>query len=72
MPSQRLAAEKLAHLTPIQRQQVLEVLDKYSDVFSDTPGLCKVVQHEIPIKDNFKPKSLRPYKVPQHCPPWAH
>jgi hypothetical protein len=24
-----------------------------------------VVQHEIPIKDDFKSKSLRPYKVPQ-------
>lgn len=65
LPSQKLASGKLDHLAPPQRQQVLDLLDKYPEVFSDVPGLCTVTQHEIPILDSFKPKSLRPYRVPQ-------
>ena len=42
------------------------VLDKYPDVFSDTPGLCTAVSHEIKLLPGFFPKRLRAYRVPQH------
>jgi Integrase core domain/Integrase zinc binding domain len=65
LPSQKLSDEKLAHLTPAQRMRLLEVLDRHSSVFSDVPGLCSAVQHEVPICGDFKPKRLRAYKVPE-------
>jgi RNase H-like domain found in reverse transcriptase/Reverse transcriptase (RNA-dependent DNA polymerase) len=65
LPSQKLSPEKLAHLTPTQRMQLLEVLDRHAEVFSEVPGLCMAVQHEIPISADFKPKRLRAYKVPE-------
>jgi hypothetical protein len=34
---------------------------------SDTPGLCPLVQHTIPLTDNFQPKRLRAYKIPENC-----
>ena len=66
LPSQRIAPEKLAHLSSTQQQQLLKLLDKYPDVFSDKPGLCSVVQHEIKLLPGFTPKRLRAYRVPQH------
>ena len=34
-------------------------------MFSDTPGLCTAVQHEIPIASDFRPKRLKAYRVPE-------
>lgn len=48
-----------------QRRDILQVLDRYPQVFSDRPGYCDLVQHEIPLIDGFKPKRLRAYKVPE-------
>ena len=58
LPSQKLSPENLEHLSPTQRTQLLEVLDRNSEVFSEVPGLCTAVQHEIPISADFKPKRL--------------
>ena len=38
-PSQRLSSEQLAHLTVLPQKQLNDVLDKFLEVFSDTPGL---------------------------------
>lgn len=65
VPSQKLSTEKLTHLSQVEREQLLEVLDKYPEVFSDVPGLCTDVQHEIPICREFKPRRFKTYKVPE-------
>jgi len=49
-----------------QRIELLNVLDRYSEVFSEITELCTAVEHVIPISHDFKPKSLGAYKVPQH------
>ena len=66
LPSLRITSEKLAHLTPLQKQELLEVLDRYPEVFSEIPGLCTVIEHRIPIRSDFQPKRLKAYKVPEH------
>lgn len=66
LPSHRIAPDKLAHLSHMQREQLLMLLDKYPDVFNDRPGLCYSVQHEIKLLPGFTPKRLRAYRVPQH------
>jgi len=48
-----------------QRSELLQVLDKYPHVFSDTPGLYTIIQHEIPIASVFCPKRLKAYRVPE-------
>jgi hypothetical protein len=63
LPSQKIDPEKLAYLKPQKRKEVLQVFDKFPDVFRGTPGLCALVEHQIPIADNFKPKRLRVYKI---------
>lgn len=65
LPSRRIAPDALSHLNATQREQFLQVLDRYPQVFSDTPGFCNAVQHEITVTDEFKPKRLRPYKIPE-------
>jgi len=47
----------------------LQVLDKHPHVFSDTPGLCTIIQHEIPIASDFRPKRLKAYRVPEMYKP---
>ena len=65
-PSERIDQSQLAHLQPEQRKELLIVLDKYSDCFSDVPGFCSLVEHEVPLTDSFVPKRLAPYKIPVH------
>ena len=52
-----------------QKQQFLALLDEFADVFSERPGLCKVGQHEIHATDDFKPKRLKTYRVPDVLKP---
>jgi len=69
LPSQRMDAAALAHLSDSDKQQLLAVLDKYADVFRDEPGLYKGVMHRIPVTDDFKPKRLKEYKIPEKIKP---
>ena len=66
LPSQKIESDALHHLTKRQRQEYLSVLDKYPEVFSDIPGFCDIVEHEVPLVSEFKPKRLRAYKVPEN------
>ena len=56
----------LSHLTLQQRLEFLQVLDRYPECFSNVPGLINVVQHEVPVTANFKPKRLKAYRVPEN------
>jgi hypothetical protein len=64
LPSRRIDLLNLEHLRLDQRQQILDLIDEFSAVFSDTPGLCTAVEHEIPLVDGFRPRVMRAYKVP--------
>ena len=33
--------------------------------FSDTPGLCSLVMHEIHVTDDFTPKRFQAYRLPE-------
>jgi len=59
----------LSHLDFQQRETLLNLLDSFSDCFSDIPGLCSLVEHTVPLMDNFIPKQLSPYKIPVRLRP---
>jgi len=65
LPSERIDPLALSHLTDSQRTQLLTLLDEFPDVFSDTPGLCPLVMHEIRVTDDFKPKCFQAYRLPE-------
>jgi ribosomal protein L21E len=69
LPSQGIDPAKLAHLTETQQRQLYSVIDKFADVFSEKPGFYPKVEHEIKITEDFKPKRLRAYKVPELLKP---
>ena len=69
LPSHRIDQKGLEHLTTEQRQQLLKILDEFSDVFRDQPGLCTAVQHEIPLTADFVPRRLRAYRIPDRLKP---
>ena len=69
LPSQRLDEMDLSHLTEPEKQQLLAVLDKYAEVFSDSPGLYKGIKHNIPTTADFKPRRLKEYKIPDKIKP---
>jgi len=56
----------LAHLTPKQQRELLQLLDKYADRFSEIPGLTTRCFELMP---GFKPKRMRAYKVPEKLQP---
>ena len=64
-PSQKISPDQIAHLTAEEQHKLLTLLDKYGDCFSDDPGLCTLVYHEINLTADFKPKRLRAYRVPE-------
>ena len=53
----------MAHLSEKQRIELTAILDQFQDCFTDVPGFCDLVEHDIPISDDFKPKRFRAYKV---------
>ena len=69
LPSQRIDPKTLSHLSDTDKQLLLTVLDKYSDVFSDKPGLYQGVQHSIPVSPDFRPRRLKEYKIPEKIKP---
>ena len=54
LPSQKIAPDKLAHLSKTQQDELLSVLNKYATVFSEKPGLCTAVN----TKSNYFRVSL--------------
>jgi len=64
LPGSKIDCSTLLHLKVEQQNELLELLDSYADRFSSTPGVCKVVLHEIPTISGFIPKRLRAYRIP--------
>ena len=66
LPSQKIDLSTLAHLKPKQQQELLQLLDKYADHFSDIPTRA---EHCVELMPGFKPKRMRAYKVPERLQP---
>jgi len=64
-PSQRINTDALSHLSDVQHSVLLDLSDECSAAFSDTPGLCPLVQHEIRVTDDFIPKRFQAYRIPE-------
>ena len=69
LPSQKIDPDKLKHLSDQHKKELLALLDRYPECFSDKPGLCTLVTHEINVTSDFKPKRLRTYRVPESLKP---
>jgi hypothetical protein len=69
MPSQIIERACMSHLTNEQQEQLLQLLDRFAVCFSDKPGLCKVIEHDIVTVDGFQPKQAKPYKLPESLKP---
>ena len=52
------------HLSASQRGQLCAVLEKHSNVFSNSPGLCKVGEHSIRVDDTKPIPRRKIYPVP--------
>ena len=69
LPSEKIERATISHLSYDQRLELLEVLDRYPECFSDIPGYTEVITHTIPLMENFKPKRLSAYQVPEKLKP---
>jgi len=69
LPSQKIYPQQIAHLSSTERHDLLELLDKYPECFTDDPGLCTLVHHEINLLPEFRPRRLRAYRVPERLKP---
>ena len=67
--SDRLDPAKVMHLSANERRQLFDILNKYPAVFSERPGFCSILEHEIKVTPEFVPKRLRAYKVPELLKP---
>ena len=52
-------------LTAIQKEQLTDLLQEFSDVFTDVPGKTDLTQHDISVKDGIQPVPMKPYRVPK-------
>jgi hypothetical protein len=66
LPSSKIDPSAISHLSARQREQLLRVLDQFPECFSHNPGLCTLVEHEIPLPAEFRPKRLKAYRVPEN------
>jgi len=56
-------------LSEQQQEELLNLLDQFSECFADRPGFCDLMQHEIHMGEDFKPKRLRACRVPENLKP---
>ena len=52
-------------LTAKQKEQLTDLLQEFSDVFTDVPGRTDLIQHDFSVKDGIKPVQMKPYRVPK-------
>jgi hypothetical protein len=45
------------------------MLDRYPSCFSEKAGLCTLVEHEIVVTPDFRPKRMKPYQIPEILKP---
>jgi len=64
-PSERIDKASLNHLSDEQQDDLLALLDEFCDVFSETPGLCKAVEHDVRVTPEFRPRMTKAYRVPE-------
>ena len=60
----KLNENQIAHLDVNQQRQLLELLNRYTDRFSEQPGLCQLVEHEVQLQPGFRPKEFKAYRIP--------
>ena len=65
LPSLRVDPAQVGHLPIERRREIVSILDEFADVFSEKPGLCAAVKHEIVTVPEFKPKSFKAYRIPE-------
>ena len=65
LPSQKIDTECLTHLDNVHHTELLHVLHQSPECFSDKPGLCELVTHEIKVTPEFKPKQFKAYWIPK-------
>jgi hypothetical protein len=46
-PSSKIDPAKVSHLSETEKLQLFAVLDKFPEVFSDKPGFCPLIEHDI-------------------------
>jgi len=59
---QKIEESAFAHLDTTEKQQLMNLHDRYSKCFSDVPVLCNIVCPEVPLLAIFKPKRLIAYR----------
>ena len=55
--------EKLSHLGALHQEQFKQILAQYACVISNKLGCTDIVEHQIKLRPNAKPVSLRPYRL---------
>src|SRR6218665_2192558 len=55
--------ELINHLSAEQKDQLLTILNKYQDRFTEKTGLCTLVEHEIELKSDFRVKEFAAYRI---------
>src|SRR3989441_6220930 len=57
----------LSYLSESRGKQMIDLLLKYKDVFSNQPGTCNILEHKINLVDGYRPHFSKPYRVPEKC-----
>jgi hypothetical protein len=62
----RAVAEQQTHLSPSQRQDLMQILSKYPKLFSGQLGVYPHRKIHLELKADAVPSRCRPYPVPRH------
>lgn len=69
LPSRVIDRKLIEHLSAVEQQQLLDLIDEFAICFSDKPGLCDAAKHKIVTTKDFVPKTFKPYKIPEALKP---
>ena len=54
---------KLAHLTELQKQDIMDLIQEHRDSFGDVPSRTTVMEHDIVLQEGATPVKQHPYRL---------
>ena len=69
LPSKMIDLQTIQHLTAKQQTELLNLSVSHATCFTDGPGFTDIVSHSVSLMENFKPKRLPAYRVPEKLKP---
>ena len=55
--------DKVAHLSPKDREEIIDLITEFTSLFSDVPRQTHLIKHDVVVLDDARPIKQHPYRI---------